>query len=51
MNKKIALILAAVFISTILVGIGSITSVVYAQVEEQEGNLGNSKVASRNRYL
>ncbi|MFZ0343612.1 MAG: hypothetical protein WAL24_00510, partial [Nitrososphaeraceae archaeon] len=26
MNKKIALILAAVFVSTILVGIGSITS-------------------------
>ncbi|MFZ0741239.1 MAG: hypothetical protein WAM54_06560 [Nitrososphaeraceae archaeon] len=44
MNKKIALNLAAVFVSTILVGIGSITSVVYAQVEEQEGNLAG-KVA------
>ncbi|MGB7557447.1 MAG: hypothetical protein WBM37_02930 [Nitrososphaeraceae archaeon] len=44
MNKKIALILTAVFVSTILVGTGIITSVVYAQVEEQEGNLAG-KVA------
>ena len=44
MNKKIASIFAAVFVSTILLGIGSITSVAYAQVEEQEGNL-NGKIA------
>ena len=44
MNKMIALILAAVFVSTIVIGIGSITSVVYTQVEEQEGNLAG-KVA------
>ena len=44
MNRKIALIFAALFTSTIVIGIGSIISVVYAQVEEQEGNLAG-KVA------
>jgi hypothetical protein len=43
-NKQFALIFAAVFTSIIVIGIGSITSVVYAQVEEQEGNLAG-KVA------
>jgi hypothetical protein len=43
-NKQFALIFAALFTSTIVIGIGSITSVVYAQVEEQEGNLAG-KVA------
>jgi hypothetical protein len=40
-NKQFVLIFAAVFVSTIAVGI---TSVAYAQVEEQEGNLAG-KVA------
>jgi hypothetical protein len=39
MYKKTGSIFAAVLVSTILLGIGSITSVAYAQVEEQEGNL------------
>ena len=43
-NKQFALIFAALFTSTIVIGIGSISSVVYAQVEEQEGNLAG-KVA------
>jgi hypothetical protein len=43
-NKKFALIYAALFTFTIVIGKGSITSVVYAQVEEQEGNLAG-KVA------
>ena len=43
-NKQFALIFAAIFTSTIVIGIGSITSVVYAQMEEQEGNLAG-KVA------
>ena len=43
-NKQFALIFAALFTSTIVIGIGLITSVVYAQVEEQEGNLAG-KVA------
>ncbi|MGC2562895.1 MAG: hypothetical protein WA326_07800, partial [Nitrososphaeraceae archaeon] len=43
-NKQFALIFAAIFTSTIVIGIGSITSVVYAQIEEQEGNLAG-KVA------
>jgi len=43
-NKQFALIFAALFTSTIVIGIGSITTVVYAQVEVQEGNLAG-KVA------
>jgi hypothetical protein len=39
MNKQFALIFAAIFTSIIVIGIGSITSVAHAQVEEQEGDL------------
>jgi hypothetical protein len=35
-NKQVALIFAAIFTYTIVIGIGSITIVAYAQVEEQE---------------
>jgi hypothetical protein len=38
-NKQFALFFVAVFTSIIVIGIGSITSVVYAQVVEQEDNL------------
>jgi hypothetical protein len=38
MNKQFTLIFAAISTSIIVIGIGSITSVTHAQVEEQEGN-------------
>jgi hypothetical protein len=39
MRMLVVLIFAAVFISMFLIGIGSTTTLAYAQVEEQEGNL------------
>jgi hypothetical protein len=38
-NRQVASIFVAVFTSTFVIGIGSTTTLAYAQVEEQEGNL------------